>query len=86
LAADGYHIVARAKPWCVVIAGDTDVGAWYGACAWLDSLRDATSGAVSMPLGQVHDAPALPIRFSRGLDGNDHLSRPEGWIGGRAGA
>jgi hypothetical protein len=74
---DGYHIVAQAKPWLVVIAAETDVGAWYGACAWLDSLRDAPDGAVSSPVGQVHEAPALAIRFSRGLGGSEHLSRPE---------
>ena len=71
-----YHIIAQAKPWCVVIASDTDVGAWYGACAWLDSLRDA-DGAVTMPVGAMQDAPALAIRFSRGLGASGRLSRPQ---------
>ena len=74
---DGYHIFAQAKPWRVVIAADTDLGAWYGACAWMDSLRDAADGAVSTPLGVVHDAPALAIRFTRGLGSGEHLSPPE---------
>ena len=74
---DGYHIFAQAKPWRVVIVADTDVGAWYGACAWMDSLRDAADGAVSTPLGETHDAPALAIRFTRGLGSGEHLSPPE---------
>ena len=74
---DAYHIFAEAKPCRVVIVANTDLGAWYGACAWLDSLRDAADGKVSMPLGEVHDAPALAIRFSRGLGGSEHLSRSE---------
>jgi hypothetical protein len=73
---DGYHIIATTKPWCVVIASDTDVGAWYGSCAWLDSLQDA-GGTVSTPLGEVRDAPALAIRCARGLGGHERLSRPE---------
>jgi hypothetical protein len=73
---DGYHIVAQVKPWRIVIVADTDLGAWYGACAWMDSLRDAADGAVSTPLGEVDDAPALAIRFSRGLGASEHLSRP----------
>ena len=77
LPPDGYHILPQAKPWRVVIAANTDVGAWYGACAWMDSLRAGPDGVVSAPLGQVHDAPALAIRFSRGLGGNDHLTRIE---------
>jgi len=76
-SSDAYHIFAEAKPWRVVIVAGSDVGAWYGACAWLDSLRNDANGAVSMPLGEVRDGPALAIRFSRGLGGNDHLSRPE---------
>jgi hypothetical protein len=74
---DGYRIVAQAKPWRIVIVAGTDVGAWYGACAWMDSLRDAADGSVSTPLGDVQDAPALAIRFTRGLGSGEHLSRPD---------
>lgn len=75
-SSDGYRIVAQAKPWRIVIAADTDVGAWYGACAWMDSLREGANGSVSTPLGEFHDAPALAIRFTRGL-GSEHRSHPE---------
>jgi hypothetical protein len=76
-AHDGYHIIAQAKPWRVAIAGDTDLGAWYGGCAWLDSLRNEDEGTVSAPLGEVHDAPALAVRFTRGLGGPEYLTHPE---------
>ena len=74
---DGYRIVAQAKPWRIVIAADTDVGVWYGACAWMDSLRDAPDGTGATPLGEFHDAPALAIRFTRGLGSGEHRSHPE---------
>ena len=77
---DGYHIIAEAKPWRIVIVAGTDIGAWYGACAWMDSLRDAAHGAVSTPLGEFQDAPALAIRFTRGLGSGEHLSPPKGAI------
>ncbi len=63
---DGYRIVAQSKPWRIVIVADSDAGAWYGACAWMDSLRDTADGAVSTPLGEAQDAPALAIRFYAG--------------------
>ena len=66
LPAQGYHIVCRAKPARVVIAADSDVGVWYGACAWLDSLQEK-DGRVLMPVGIASDGPALAIRFSRGM-------------------
>lgn len=74
---DGYHLVTQTKPWRVVIVADTDIGLWYGACAWLDSLHDATNGALAMPLGVFQDAPALGIRFTRGLGAKGQSSRLE---------
>jgi hypothetical protein len=64
---DGYRVAVQADPLRVVIAANSDLGAWYGACAWLDSLRDAPDGTVSTPLGEFGGAPALAIRFTRGL-------------------
>jgi hypothetical protein len=77
VSSDGYRIVPQSKPWRVVILADGDVGAWYGACAWLDSLRNKADGGLAMPLAEVCDAPALAIRFSRGLGGNEHLAHPQ---------
>lgn len=74
---DGYRIVAQAKPLRVVIMADTDLGAWYGACAWLDSLQNTKPGTVMAPLGESHDAPALGLRFTRGLGANNNSSRVE---------
>jgi hypothetical protein len=74
---DGYQIIVQAKPWRVVIVADTDVGVWYGACGWLDSLREAADKTVSTPVGVFQDAPALSIRFTRGLGAREHSSRLE---------
>lgn len=77
---DGYRIVAQSRPWRIVIVADSDAGVWYGACAWMDSLRDTADGALSTPLGEARDAPALAIRFTRGLGSGERLSRLEEMI------
>lgn len=73
--ADGYRIVNLSAPPQVVIVADTDLGVWYGACAWLDSLRDDATGRVTMPLGETQEGPELQLRFTRGLSPGNLKSR-----------
>ncbi len=64
---DGYRIVVRADPLRVFVFAGTDVGVWYGACAWLDSLRSGADGQASAPVSDRSESPALALRFTRGL-------------------
>ena len=40
------------------------MGAWYGACAWLDSLTTAPGGLVKSAVGDMNGSPALKIRIA----------------------
>ncbi len=67
LRADGYRILATPQPRRVVIVAGSDVGLWYGACAWLDSLSEAADGTMFASGLALSGAPALPYRFTRNL-------------------
>ena len=66
--ANAYQVTVLNNPLRVVIVGSDAVGAWYGACAWLDSLIMGQSGPVRTLIGELSGAPALAIRFTRGFD------------------
>lgn len=68
---NAYSVSVHTEPWQVTILGHDDVGAWYGACAWLDSLVDRPDGSILTPTGPIAGQPALPIRFTRGIRAGD---------------
>jgi len=74
---EGYWVAAQAKPARVVILAASDIGLWYGACAWLDALREEPGGQLSMPAEGFGGAPALACRFTRGLTPRGAPSRPD---------
>jgi hypothetical protein len=66
-AACGYRVVSVSDPLRVVVMGSDAVGAWYGACAWLDALVDSPDGSIRSPLAVQSGSPALAIRFARSI-------------------
>jgi hypothetical protein len=72
-AGCGYRIVCVPDPLRVVVIGGDAVGAWYGACAWLNALVDGPDGSVRSPLAVQAGSPALAIRFARGIRTHDQL-------------
>jgi len=65
--ANAYRVTVLNNPPRVVIVGSDAVGAWYGACAWLDSLMAGKSGPVRMPANAISGAPEMEIRYVRGF-------------------
>lgn len=74
---DGYCVLSEVNPARVIITATNDVGVWYGACAWLDALREASDGRLTMPCGELVGAPTLAHRFTRGLIPRKSPSRIE---------
>lgn len=64
---ESYRVVVRANPGLTVIVAGSDLGLWYGACAWLDALREQPDGTRTMPGGVLSNAPALAYRITRAL-------------------
>lgn len=63
--SNSYRITTLHNPLRVLIIGSDEIGAWYGACEWLNSLVVRTDKQVRMPLGEKTGAPAFDIRFAR---------------------
>ena len=66
--SNAYRVTVLRDPLRVVIVGSDDVGAWYGACAWLDSLKSESAAIVRTPMGEMSGVPALEIRMGRNFD------------------
>ncbi|HOX03508.1 MAG TPA: endonuclease/exonuclease/phosphatase family protein [Candidatus Paceibacterota bacterium] len=77
LPPDGFRITVQPTPLRVAIVAASDIGLWYGACAWLDSLDNTANGTVLTPVGEFSGHSALALRFTRGLTPGDRISRIE---------
>ena len=62
--SNAYCVAILRDPLRVLILGSDDMGAWYGACQWLDSLTTAPGGLVKSPVGEMTGSPALKIRIA----------------------
>ena len=63
--ANAYRVTVLNNPLRVVVVGSDAVGAWYGACAWLDSLMANKSGPVRTQFQSISGAPAMELRYVR---------------------
>ncbi len=77
LPRDRFRITVQPTPFHVAIVAASDIGLWYGACAWLDSLDNTANGTALAPVGEFSGDPGLDLRFTRGLTPGKQFSRIE---------
>ena len=51
--SNAYRVTVLSDPPRVLILGSDDIGAWYGACEWLDSILLSSDKAASTPVGEM---------------------------------
>jgi len=76
-APEGYRVIVRSPPLRIVVTAGTDVGVWYGACAWLDSLICRPDGSVCTCPTDRYERPDLAVRFTRGLEPRENFRTVE---------
>lgn len=65
--SNAYSVTTLHNPLRVIIIGSDDIGAWYGACEWMDSLIESSAAGSGMAIGELSGKPELAIRFTRGV-------------------